>query len=197
MPLADALGRRAVLHQAADGRQEVAERILGIDAAFDGPAVDLHVRLLERQLLAGRGADHQLDEIDAGDQLGDRMLDLQAGVHLQEEEAAVLAGDELDGAGAVVADGLGEGDRLLAHGPARLLIEQRRGRLLDDLLVAALDRALALVEVDDVAVLVADELDLDVARIDDELLDEHAVVAEATPWPRTRATGSLPRPPLR
>ena len=151
-----ALGRRAVLHQTADGRQEVAERVLGIDAALDRPAVDLHVRLLEGQLLAGRRADHQLDEVDAGDQLGDRMLDLQARIHLQEEEAAVLAGDELDRAGAVVADGLGEGDGLLAHGPARLLVEQRRGRLLDDLLVAALDRALALVEVDDVAVLVAD-----------------------------------------
>ena len=31
---------------------------------------------------------------------------------------------------------------------------------------------------DDVAVLVAEHLDLDVARIDDEFLDEHPVVAE-------------------
>ncbi len=77
-----------------------------------------------------------------------------------------------------VADRLGERDRLLAHGAPRLLVEQRRGRLLDHLLIAALDRAFALAEVDDVAVLVADELDLDVARIDDELLDEHAIIAE-------------------
>ena len=33
-------------------------------------------------------------------------------------------------------------------------------------------------QIDDVAVLVAEQLDLDVARIDDEFLDEHAVVAE-------------------
>ena len=58
-------------------------------------------------------------------ELGHRMLDLQAGVHLEEEEAAVLARDELDRAGRVVPDRLGERDRLLAHGAARLLVEQR------------------------------------------------------------------------
>ncbi len=107
------------------------------------------------------------------------MLDLQPRVHLQEIEAAVLAGDELDGAGAIVADRLGERDRLLAHCCARLGIEQRARRLLDDLLVAALDRAFALAEIDDVAVLVAQNLDFDVARIGDEFLDEDAIIAEA------------------
>src|SRR5581483_9716278 len=71
-----------------------------------------------------------------------------------------------------------QSDRLLTHLPAGGSIEQRRRRLLDDLLVAALDRALALAEIDDVAVLVAQHLDFDMARIDDELLDEYAVVAE-------------------
>ncbi len=46
-------------------------------------------------------------EIDAGHHLGDRMLDLDAGVHLDEIELAVLV-EELDGAGAVIAE--------LAHG---------------------------------------------------------------------------------
>ena len=178
-PLAEPSCGRAIAREAADRGQEVAERVLGVDAALDRPAVELHVGLLELELLAGGDADHLLDQIDAGDELGDGVLDLQAGVHLQEEERAVLAGDELDGAGAVVADGLGQRDRLLAHGLARLGIEQRRGRLLDDLLVAALDGAFALAQVDDVAVLVAQHLDLDVARVLDELLDEHAVVAEA------------------
>ena len=41
----------------------------------------------------------------------------------------------------------------------------RRGRLLDQLLVAALDRAVALAQVDHVAVRVGEHLDLDVARI--------------------------------
>ena len=42
----------------------------------------------------------------------------------------------------------------------------------------ALDRALALPEVDDVAVGVAQHLDLDVPGLLDELLEEDAVVAE-------------------
>ena len=61
------LRRRAVARQPADRGQEVAVRVLGIDAALDRPAVELHVVLLERELLAGGDADHLLDQIDAGD----------------------------------------------------------------------------------------------------------------------------------
>ena len=43
------------------------------------------------------------------------MLDLQPRVHLQKIEAAILAGDELNGAGAVVAHRLCQRDRLFAH----------------------------------------------------------------------------------
>ena len=93
-------------------------------------------------------------------------------------EALVLAGDEFDGAGGIVFHGLGERDRLLAHLAAGGLVEQRRRRFLDHLLIAALDRAFALAEIDHVAVLVAEHLDFDVAGIDDEFLDEDAVVAE-------------------
>jgi hypothetical protein len=42
------------------------------------------------------------DQIDPGDRLGDRMLHLQAGVHLDEVELAVLV-EELDGARAAIA----------------------------------------------------------------------------------------------
>ena len=111
-------------------------------------------------------------------EFGDGMLDLQARVHLQEVEALVLAGDEFDRAGGIVIHGLGQRDRLLAHLAAGGLVEQRRRRLLDDLLVAALDRAFALAEIDHVAMLVAEHLDFDVAGIDDEFFDEDAIVAE-------------------
>ena len=168
----------AVLHQAPRGRQEVAERVFSVETRLDGPALQLHVLLLERQLAARRHADHQLDQVEAGDQLGHRMLDLQARVHLEEVELAVLVDDELDGAGALVFDCLGQRDGLLAHSLARLGVEERARRLLDHLLVAALDRALALPEIDAVAVAVGDQLDLDVARLFDILLDEHAIVGE-------------------
>ncbi len=109
------------------------------------------------------------------------MLDLEPGVHLDEVARVprLLAGDdELDGARAHVPDGPRGPHRVRAHAPPRVLVQQRRGRLLDDLLVAALEAALALAEVDDVAVGVGQHLDLDVPGIGDEPLDQQRGVPE-------------------
>ena len=178
LPCADAFGRRAIAHQAADRGQEVAVGVFGVDAAFDRPALELHVVLLDRELFAGGDADHLLDEVEAGDEFGHRMLDLQARVHFEEEEIAVLVDDEFDRARAFVFHGLGQRHGLRAHGGARLLVEEGRRRFFDHLLMAALDRAFALAQMDDVAVLVAQHLDFDVARLGDVFFDEQAVVAE-------------------
>ena len=51
---------------------------------------------------ARRDADLLAHDVDAGDGLGHRMLDLQPGVHLDEIEVAVLI-EEFDGAGAEIA----------------------------------------------------------------------------------------------
>ena len=125
------------------------------------------------------------------------MLDLKPRVHLEEIEIAVLVDDELDGAGGVVADGLGQRDGLRPHRLAGLGVEERARRLLDHLLVAPLDRAFALAEMDDVAVLVAEHLDLDMARLLDIFLDEHAVVAEARLGLGLSTSRSPPRTSLR
>ncbi len=105
------------------------------------------------------------------------MLDLQPRVHLHEPELAVLE-QELDGAGADVADCLRRLDRGFAHGRAQLRVHRRGGRFLEQLLVAALDRALALAEVDAVAVRIREDLHLDVARLVQGLFHEHSPVAE-------------------
>ena len=143
-------------------------------------AVHGDVVLRDRQLLARRDADLLLDQVDAGDHLGDRVLDLQAGVHLHEEELVGPVGgdDELDGARAGVVDAAGgvAGGRADAR-PGRG-VEQRRRRLLDDLLVPALQAAFALAEVDDVAVAVGEHLHLDVPGVQHEPLEEQRVVAE-------------------
>src|SRR5205085_7612951 len=65
-----------------------------------------------------------------------------------------------------------------AHARAQLRRDRRARRLFDHLLVTALDRAVALAEMDEVAVAVAEHLDLDVARPDDRLLEIDGVVAE-------------------
>ncbi|MCY1238915.1 hypothetical protein D9M72_516760 [compost metagenome] len=53
------------------------------------------------------------------------MLHLQAGVHFEEVEVALAVDDEFHGPGRMVADGLGECDRLFAHGLAGLCVEER------------------------------------------------------------------------
>src|SRR5207342_2090721 len=63
--------------------------------------------------------------------------------------------------------------------PAPLLLAQRdRRRFLDELLMPALNRALALAEVNHVAVVIAQHLDLDVTRRLDVLLEIHVADAE-------------------
>ena len=71
--------------------------------------------LRERQRLAGGDAQLPLDQVEAGDHLGHRVLDLQAGVHLQEVEVRRRVDDELDRAGADVADRARGRDRGRAH----------------------------------------------------------------------------------
>ena len=85
---------------------------------------------------------------------------------------------ELAGPGADIADGATERERRLAEPFAQSGVDGRRRRLLEDLLVAALDRAVAFAEVDARAVGIEQDLDLDVARADDEALEDQPVVAE-------------------
>ena len=77
-----------------------------------------------------------------------------------------------------VVDGRRGLGRDLADPRAQLGVDRGRGRLLDQLLVAALDRAVALAEVDDVAVRVGEHLDLDVARVGQVALEVDGRVGE-------------------
>ena len=130
------------------------------------------------EVLTGGDAHLGLHQVDVGDLLGHRVLDLDARVHLDEDVVALRVEQELHGAGVAVADLRREADRVGAHPLADRRVEVRRRRDLDDLLVPALHRAVPLEEVDHVAVAVGEDLDLDVPRVDDGLLDEHRGVAE-------------------
>ena len=174
----------AVARDAAVVGREVVGRVLGRHAALDGVAVDAQILLLfETDLRMAHGVtlrdeDLGAHEVDARDHFGDGVLDLNAGVHLDEVVVAVAVHEEFHGAGVHVADGLGDLHgvvvQLLAHA---LRHAPRRGEL-HDLLVAALQRAVALAEMAHVAVLVGENLHLDVLRLDEVLLDEDVVVAE-------------------
>ena len=135
-------------------------------------------RPVTRERLAGGDPQLLAHDVDSRAELGDRMLDLQARVQLDEVEAPVGAEQELERAGVAIADGAAGALGRRLHRLARLRRQRRRRRLLDQLLVAPLDRALALAEREHVAEVVAEHLDLDVAGRDERLLDVERRVAE-------------------
>ena len=109
--------------------------------------------------------------------------------------------------GRAVAGGARGVDGDLADPRAQRRVDGRRRRLLDELLVATLDRAVALAEEEHGAVRVGEDLRLDVARVLEVPLDVDGVVGEvpaapaAAPTRSARAasaasaTSSIPLPP--
>jgi len=167
----------------ADAGQEALGRVLGVQAGLHGPAVERDIVLFQRHRLARGDAELPFDQIDAGHSLGDRVFDLQPGVHLHEPDAVGLepvggVGDEFDGACALVVHRLGGADGGVGDGLAGGGVHAGGGGFLDHLLVAALQGAVALIEVDDGAVRIPEHLHLDVARAGDVFLDQDARVAE-------------------
>ena len=74
-------------HDLAGRRQKAVLGILGIEPRFDGVAAEADLALRERQLFAGGDAELPFDEIEPGDLLGHRMLDLKPRIHFDEPEA--------------------------------------------------------------------------------------------------------------
>ncbi len=164
------------LHGARRGCETVGG-VLGVEPGLDGVAE--FRRALPGQSFTRSHHDLQLDEVDTGGDLGDRVLDLQAGVDLEEGEGLQIGLVEvLDGAGTAVPGSPHEVGGDLAEVIGLLRGEQRGCRFLDDLLVLTLDGAVAHTRSPHVAVGVRDDLHLDVARVGDEAFDEHDRVAE-------------------
>ena len=136
--------------------------------------------LLGAERLSSSNPDHLLNQIQVGNALGDRVLDLQTGVHFQEVEVPLRIDQHLNGTSALVVDSLGQLDSLLTHSLPGLRVNARRGGLLSDLLVSPLDGALSLGQIDTILVLVHEELDFDVTGLINELFDEHTAVTEGS-----------------
>ena len=107
-------------------RRKAGIRVFGVQARLDGVAAQRDLVLREGQGLARGHAQLPLHQVQARDHLGDRVLHLQAGVHLQEVVVQVLVDDVLDGAGAAVVDRLGGQHRVAAHGFAHGGAHDRR-----------------------------------------------------------------------
>ena len=169
--------RRNQAQNRAGGRKIARGGIFSVDAQFDGVATGGDGRLLQRQRLAGGDGQLLGHQIDAGDLFRDRVLDLQPGVHLEEEEFP-LAIDELHRSRAAIADSAGDAGGGFADMQALVGAQYRSGRFLHDLLEATLHRAFPLEDVYDLTMSIAKHLHFDVPRLVDEALHIEAAVAE-------------------
>src|SRR5918994_6610193 len=173
--------RTARLHVARDpprAGQEAVGWILRVDPALDRVPRQPDVLLAQPQRLTRRDQHLLTDEVEPRDQLGDRVLHLDPGVHLEEEVLAFLREQTLDRPGRAVADRPGRVDGDLPDPLAEVFRDGGRRRLLDQLLVATLDRAVALPEMDHGAVRVGQHLNLDVPRVLEVALDIDSRVGE-------------------
>ena len=135
-------------------------------------------RGLDIDPLAERDRDLEGHEVEPRHHLGDGVLHLQACVHLEEVELAVLVDDALNRARVHVVGALGQGDRRVADPLAQVVVDYGGWGLLDQLLVPSLHRAVALAEERHVAVGIGEDLSLDVVRPLDVALEEDLGAAE-------------------
>ena len=164
--------------QRAGGRQVSRADVLGVEPRLDRMTAQAGPYGFVGQRLALGHSQLQGDQVQAGNSLGDWVLDLQPGVDLEEEKLAGGVEDELDRAGADVADRLRGRDRRRPQLGAQRVVDDRRRRLLQDLLVPPLDRALPLEQVHDLPVGVGEDLHLDVPGALDQPFEEDRAVAE-------------------
>src|ERR1700733_1630255 len=161
------------------GRWRELLRVLGIDPALNGVAAYLQLGGKNRiQMLAGGDTQLRFHKVDTGDRFGDRVLYLDAGVHLDEVKAAVLVHEELDGARVLIADVGQAATKRFADLFTHLRGHLQRRRFFNQLLMASLNGALAFEQRDHVPMLIGQHLELDVARLLDELLHVKLAVAE-------------------
>ncbi len=131
------------------------------------------------QCLALGDQDLGLHDVNAGHLFGDGMFDLHAGVHLDEVELALVhIHQEFDCAGTFIVHMLADALAQLADLGALRVGQVGGGGALDNLLVAALHGAVAFIKVIDGAVLVAEDLHLDVAGAQDHLFQIALAIAE-------------------
>ena len=165
---------------------EVVGGILGRHAALNGKA-GRGDGLLRSQADFGIGKgkplgdeDLRLHDVDSRHLFGDGVLDLNPRIDLDEIELARVGIDqEFDRSRVLVTEFPADGERRRAQLVAKFRLEGGSRRDFDDLLMASLDRAVSLIEMDEVAVQVAQKLNLDMAGPRDVLFEKNVRGAES------------------
>ena len=85
-------------------RAEIPGRIFSIDATLQGVSPQIDVFLGIAQMLARSNPDLLFDQIQPGDQFGNRMFYLDSGIHLQKIEVEIPIHQKFDRTSATITD---------------------------------------------------------------------------------------------
>ena len=118
-----------------------------------------------------------LDNVDAGHHFGHRMLNLNPGIHLDEKELFVLI-EKFQCAGAPIFHQLAGLDTGFGNLVAHMLGNAGGWRFLNDFLVAALQGAVAVAQINGIALAVAQNLYFNVTGIFQEFFQIDCVIAK-------------------
>src|SRR5579875_105934 len=118
-----------------------------------------------------------MDEIDPGNHFGHRMLDLNSRVHLDEVKFAVFV-EKFDGSGSGITEFAHRGRTDFTDLPALRGIECGRGTFLPNLLMPALQGAIAFAKMDGLTMPVAQNLNFYVARFFQKFLKIDRIIAK-------------------
>ncbi|CAI8718363.1 hypothetical protein EMIT0158MI4_110064 [Burkholderia ambifaria] len=175
-PLRNDVGR----HRACS-REEILQRILCAYPEFNGVTSEVDAFLFKRHGLATSRTDHLLHNVDAANRLRHRMLDLDAGVHLDEIETSTRVDEILNGACTVVSNCLCDIQRRKVQALANMVVQIWCRRFLDQFLTTPLDAALPVAQVYYPPMLVRNYLNLNVPNLfAKKSLDVYLVASEGT-----------------
>jgi hypothetical protein len=117
------------------------------------------------------------DDVNTGDNFCDRMLHLNARIYLDEAPIAAFDIDEeLDGPRVEVFRLARDSHGCSADFVANPSVEGNTRRYFNDLLMATLDRAVALIEMEDVPAMVSKDQNFDVFGSPDIALEENGII---------------------
>src|SRR6266849_6067136 len=139
--------------------------VLSRHAALEGSAIEWNIFLLRQgnrrfvQLVALRDKNLRTHQVDAGDHFGDGVLDLNAGIDLDEiPSPRINAVEKFYGSRVAIVGLARELHRRTAEFPADTRGEIGGGSDFNDFLVAALDRTIAFVKMQQVTVMIGENL---------------------------------------
>ncbi len=137
------------------------------------------VDLLVGEMMSFCYQDLRPDKVDTCDLLRDGVLHLDARVDLDKEDILVRINQKFNGAGIVVSHMVSDAEGVIVEGVFCFLTQLAARRHFHHLLKAPLDRAVALHEVNPVAVVVAKDLHLHVLGIIHVLFDEDLIAIKS------------------